>query len=217
MTSRGLFITFEGNEGSGKSTQMRMLVERLRAAGHDVLESQEPGGSPIGQKIRAVLLDPANTELSATAEMLLMFAARAQNVDQWIRPALAKGTIVVSDRFTDSTLAYQGAGRGLGAEVVLEVDRVACRGLVPDLTICVDIDVEEGLQRAHSRNRETDATETRLDEEEVGFYKKARAAYHRLAEEESSRFKLVDGSPAPDAVAAEVWKLVADRLSGVVG
>jgi dTMP kinase len=213
MTKRGLFITFEGNEGSGKSTQMRILVERLRAEGYNVLESQEPGGSPIGLKIRSLLLDPANHEMSPTTEMLLMFAARAQNVDQWIRPALAAGTIVVSDRFTDSTLAYQGAGRGLGSEVVLEVDRVACRGLVPDLTICVDIDVEEGLQRAHSRNRQSETNETRLDEETVDFYKKARAAYHRLAEEDGSRFVLVDGSPDPETVAGAVWTVVSERLN----
>ncbi len=213
MTKRGLFITFEGNEGSGKSTQMRILVERLRAESYNVLESQEPGGSPIGLKIRSLLLDPANHEMSPTTEMLLMFAARAQNVDQWIRPALAAGTIVVSDRFTDSTLAYQGAGRGLGAEVVLEVDRVACRGLVPDLTICVDIDVEEGLQRAHSRNRQSETNETRLDEETVDFYKKARAAYHRLAEEDGSRFVLVDGSPDQETVAKAVWTVVSERLN----
>lgn len=213
MTKRGLFITFEGNEGSGKSTQMRILVERLRSEGYNVLESQEPGGSPIGLKIRSLLLDPANHEMSPTTEMLLMFAARAQNVDQWIRPALAAGTIVVSDRFTDSTLAYQGAGRGLGSEVVLEVDRVACRGLVPDLTICVDIDVEEGLQRAHSRNRQSETNETRLDEETVDFYKKARAAYHRLAEEDGSRFVLVDGSPDPETVAGAVWTVVSERLN----
>jgi dTMP kinase len=212
---RGFFITFEGNEGSGKSTQMRMLVERLRAAGHNVLESQEPGGSPIGLKIRAVLLDPANAAMSPTAEMLLMFAARAQNVDQWILPALAQGQIVVSDRFTDSTLAYQGAGRGLGSEIVLEVDRIACRGLVPDLTICVDIDVEEGLRRAHHRNRQTETSETRLDEETVDFYKKARAAYHRLAEEEPDRFKLIDGSPEPEVVAQAVWRAVTERLASL--
>jgi len=209
---RGLFITFEGNEGSGKSTQARVLAERLRAEGFTVLESQEPGGSPIGLKIRSVLLDPANRDLSPTAEMLLMFAARAQNVDQWILPALAAGTIVVSDRFTDSTLAYQGAGRGLGAEVVLEVDRVACRGLVPDLTICVDIDVEAGLRRAHSRNAAESSNETRLDEEEVDFYRKARAEYFRLAEEEPKRFKLVDGTPDLETVAREVWGIVAPLL-----
>src|ERR1700704_3061854 len=107
--TRGLFLTFEGPEGSGKSTQLRLLAQRLRDSERDVLESQEPGGTPIGIQIRKVLLDPANQELCPTAELLLMFAARAHNVDQWILPALAEGTIVLSDRFTDSTIAYQGA------------------------------------------------------------------------------------------------------------
>src|ERR1700719_633492 len=115
---RGLFLTFEGPEGSGKSTQLRLLVARLREMGHDVLETAEPGGTPIGLQIRRVLLDSKNQELCPTAELLLMFAARAQNVDQWILPALAAGCVVVSDRFTDSTLVYQGAGRGLGAALV---------------------------------------------------------------------------------------------------
>src|SRR5579862_9891519 len=113
---RGLFITFEGPDGSGKSTQARMLAERLRGQGHAVLESVEPGGTPIGQQIRRILLDPANQELTATAELLLMFAARAQNVEQWILPALGEGKVVISDRFTDSSIAYQGSGRDLGWE-----------------------------------------------------------------------------------------------------
>ena len=114
ISGRGIFITFEGPDGSGKSTQARILAERLRAEGRPVLESVEPGGTPIGQQIRRILLDPANKELTATAELLLMFAARAQNVEQWILPALQQGKIVISDRFTDSSVAYQGAGRGLG-------------------------------------------------------------------------------------------------------
>src|ERR1700732_2522643 len=117
---RGLFITFEGPDGSGKSTQLRLLAERLRSAGRDVFETVEPGGTPIGMQIRRILLDAKNHELCPTAELLLMFASRAQNVDQWILPALAQGQIVLSDRFTDSTLVYQGAGRGLGADVVYE-------------------------------------------------------------------------------------------------
>src|SRR5450631_1924973 len=145
MTSpnkRGLFITFEGPEGSGKSTQLRMLGKKVRGKNITVLETAEPGGTPIGLQIRRVLLDAKNQELCPTAELLLMFAARAQNVDQAILPALAEGRVVLCDRFTDSTLVYQGAGRGLGADVVYEVDRIACRGLVPDLTIVVDIDTE---------------------------------------------------------------------------
>src|SRR5260370_4645048 len=125
---RGLFITFEGPDGSGKSTQARLLAERLRREGYSVLETAEPGGTPIGQQIRAILLDPANQELSPVAELLLMFACRAQNVEQWILPALANGQIVISDRFTDSSIAYQGAGRGLGWDTVLAVDRIACHG-----------------------------------------------------------------------------------------
>src|ERR1700679_901135 len=164
--SRGLFITFEGPDGSGKSTQARLLAERLRGAGRAVLESVEPGGTPIGQQIRRILLDPANKELSATSELLLMFAARAQNVEQWILPALAEGKIVISDRFTDSSLAYQGAGRGLGWETVLDLDRIACHGLVPDLTICVDIDSETGLARAAGRG----SSETRLEEQAIEFH-----------------------------------------------
>src|SRR5438105_1370171 len=123
---RGLFITFEGPDGSGKTTQVRLLAERLREKRYDVFESAEPGGTPIGVQIRRILLDSANQELSATTELLLMFAARAQNVEQWILPALAEGKIVLSDRFTDSTLAYQGAARGLGRDVVIQVDGIAC-------------------------------------------------------------------------------------------
>ena len=126
----GVFITFEGPDGSGKSTQARLLAARLRASGYRILESVEPGGTPIGRQIRRILLDPANQELCPTAELLLMFAARAQNVEQWILPALAEGKIVLSDRFTDSTIAYQGAGRNLGFETVLDVDRIDRKSVV---------------------------------------------------------------------------------------
>ena len=124
-----------------------------RSRTQTVFETAEPGGTPIGTQIRRVLLDAQNQELCPTTELLLMFACRAQNVDEWILPALAEGQIVLSDRFTDSTLVYQGIARGLGAEVVYEVDRIACRGLVPDLTLVIDIDTETGLTRAHARNR----------------------------------------------------------------
>jgi dTMP kinase len=199
-TGQALFITFEGPDGSGKSTQARMLAERLRAQGHDVLESVEPGGTLIGQQIRRILLDPANKELTATAELLLMFAARAQNVEQWILPALHRGTIVVSDRFTDSSLAYQGSGRGLGWDKVLEVDRIACHGLKPDLTICVDIDTETGLARALGRG----GSDTRLEDQAIEFHRKAREAYHELSRREPRRFRLIDGRGTREAVAEKV-------------
>jgi dTMP kinase len=210
---RGLFITFEGPEGSGKSTQLKLLGKLLRGANHAVLETAEPGGTPIGMQIRRVLLDAKNQELSATAELLLMFAARAQNVDQWIFPALAAGKIVLCDRFTDSTLVYQGTGRGLGAEVVYEVDRIACRGLIPDLTLVIDIDVETGLARAHRRNERSTDPETRIDEQSIEFHRAIRGAYHRLAEDEPKRVHLIDGSrpekTVSEDVAAEVRALLA--------
>lgn len=205
---RGLFITFEGPEGSGKSTQLRMLAGRLRAEGREVFESAEPGGTPIGVQIRRVLLDAKNQEMFPTTELLLMFACRAQNVDQWILPALTRGEIVLSDRFTDSTLVYQGIARGLGAEVVYEVDRIACRGLVPGLTLVIDVDVETGLKRARTRNRRTEDVETRIDEHEIGFHRKVRDAYHQLASDEPNRVRLIDGSVDENTVAAKVWEAV---------
>ena len=206
---RGLFVTFEGPDGSGKSTQARMLAARLRHEGRDVLESVEPGGTPIGQQIRRILLDPANKELTATAELLLMFAARAQNVEQWIVPALEQGKIVISDRFTDSSIAYQGSGRGLGWERVLELDRIACHGLKPDLTICIDIDTETGLARALARG----GSETRLEEQAIEFHHKVREAYHELARREPQRFRLIDGHGTPEAIAAKVWEQVESLIT----
>jgi dTMP kinase len=210
---RGRFITFEGPEGSGKSTQLRMLAARLRSQGNKVFETAEPGGTPIGVQIRRVLLDAQNKEMCPTAELLLMFACRAQNIDQWILPALAEGQIVLSDRFTDSTLVYQGIARGLGTEVVYEVDRIACRGLVPDLTLIIDVDTEVGLRRAHSRNRRTQDVETRLDEQAIEFHRKVRDAYHQLASDEPKRIRLIDGGQDENAVARAVWEAVLPMVS----
>src|SRR5579863_3216560 len=212
MATRGFFITFEGMDGSGKTTQMHRLAARLRSLGHTVLETVEPGGPPIAMQIRHILLDAANQELSPTTEILLYFASRAQNVDQWIQPALDRGEIVLSDRFTDSSLVYQGAARGLGSDVVYEVDRIACRGLIPDLTIVVDIETELGLERAHGRNRKTQEVETRIDEQAIGFHRKVRDAYLQLASDEPNRVKLVDGSRSEEIVAKDVWEAVLNVL-----
>jgi dTMP kinase len=208
-SGRGRFITFEGPEGSGKSTQLRMLGKRLRKAALDVLETQEPGGTPIGLQIRHVLLDAKNRELCPTAELLLMFASRAQNVDQAILPALAAGRTVLSDRFTDSTLVYQGVGRGLGSEVVYDLDRIACRGLIPDLTLVIDIDAETGLARAHRRSARVEDSETRMEEQDIGFHRRVREAYRQLAADEPRRVRLIDGSQTREAVAEQVWDAVA--------
>ena len=206
----GLFITFEGPDGSGKSTQARLLAERLRHEGYAVLETVEPGGTHIGQQIRRILLDPSNRELRPIPELLLMFAARAQNVEQSVLPALAEGKIVVSDRFTDSSIAYQGAGHGLGWETVLEVDRIACHGLKPDLTLCIDIDTETGLARANSRNQHH---EMRYEQQGAEFHQRVRDAYHELARREPRRFRLIDGNGAPEDIAAKVWQEVAGVLA----
>jgi len=208
MQKRSLFLTFEGMDGSGKTTQMRLLAARLRANGHDVLETAEPGGTRIGIEIRRIVLDTANQELKPTAEMLLYFACRAQNVDEWILPALAAGKIVLSDRFTDSTLVYQGCGRGLGADTVTTLDRIACRGLVPDLTLLIDIDAETSLARAHARNASQSHCETRMDEQSLEFHRKVYEAYHALAARESERFRIIDGRADWETMAQEVWKVV---------
>ena len=205
----GLFITFEGIDGSGKTTQLRLLAQRLRDAGYDVVETVEPGGTEIGRQIRAILLDSRNSGLTPRAELLLYFASRAQNVAEVIRPGLAAGRIILCDRFTDSTLVYQGCGRGLGADVVLALDRVACEGLQPDLTVFIDIDLDESLARARGRNATVASTETRLDDESREFHGAVRDAYLALAEREARRFLMIDGAAAVDEVAARVWKEVA--------
>jgi len=208
MGSRGAFITFEGMDGSGKTTQMRRLAERLRVRGRTVLETAEPGGTAIGREIRRILLDAANQELSPAAELLLYFASRAQNVDQAILPALGRGEIVLADRFTDSSLVYQGCGRGLGVETVLALDRIACRGLKPDLTLLVDIDVETSLERARARNSAATESETRMDEQSLEFHRKVHEAYEALAEREPARLKRVDGRLPMDEVERAVWQIV---------
>jgi len=204
----GLFITFEGMDGSGKTTQMHRLADRLRALGRTVLETYEPGGPPIAMQIRRILLDSANQELSPTTEVLLYFASRAQNVDQWILPALARGEIVLADRFTDSSLVYQGCGRGLGAQTVETLDRIACRGLQPHLTLLVDVDAEASLARARARNLAEPHPETRMDDQALEFHKKVYEAYHALAAREPSRVKLIDGRNDIDTIERDIWNVV---------
>jgi dTMP kinase len=210
--NRGIFITFEGIDGSGKTTQLRLLAERLRHAGRDVVEAVEPGGTEIGRQIRAIVLDGRNTQLTPRAEILLYFASRAQNVEEVIRPALAAGQTVLCDRFTDSTLVYQGYGRGLGAEVVLTLHQIACQGLQPDLTVFVDIDLDESLARARGRNVTSLSCETRLDDESREFHKRVRDAYLALAAREAHRFIVIDGAASVEEVAERVWKEVSKRV-----
>jgi dTMP kinase len=209
MPARGVFLTFEGMDGSGKTTQMRRLAARLRATGRTVVETAEPGGTAIGQRIRHILLDAANQELSPTAELLLYFASRAQNVDEIILPALGRGEIVLADRFTDSSLVYQGCGRGLGTEAVVALDRVACRGLKPDLTLLLDIDVETSLARARARNSAEPNPETRMDDQAVDFHRRVYEAYHALAAREPERIQRIDGRASVEEIEREIWTAVA--------
>jgi len=205
---RGVFITFEGIDGSGKTTQLKMLAKKLRTHGHDVIETAEPGGTAIGVQIRSILLDSKNRELCSATELLLMFAARAQNVEESILPALDMGRIVLSDRFTDSTVVYQGVGRGLGIEPVMTISRIACQGLTPDLTICMNIDVNTGLARALTRDMDKGVTETRMEEQALEFHQKVHAGYLELAKREPERVRLVDGVGEPEEIAGRVWDIV---------
>ncbi len=209
----GLFITFEGTDGSGKTTQLELLIARLERAGYGVTRTVEPGGTRIGREIRRILLDSNNSGLDPRAELLLYFASRAQNVAEVIRPALAGGRVVVCDRFTDSTLVYQGAGRGLGGEAVEALHAIACGTLQPDLTIYLDIDLETGLARALARNRVTDGPdESRMDNQAVEFHRRVRDAYLTLAARERERFRVIDAGGGIEAVAQSVWEAVAPSV-----
>lgn len=208
----GLFLSFEGIEGCGKTTQMRLLIERLCTLGYAVTENQEPGATAIGKQIRRVLLDPENSEMAPTTELLLMFASRAQAAAEIIRPALERGSIVLSDRFTDSTLAYQGHARGLGFEVVRTAHKLALGDLLPDLTMAIDLDLETALGRAHLRNATLTQHESRIDRQSADFHGRVLEGYRKIASNEPERFHFVDGSGSPEQVAGRVWALVEPRL-----
>lgn len=194
MATAGRFITFEGIDGCGKTTQIQHLSMYLRAqTNREVVETVEPGGTSIGQQARKILLDPANSDICPRAELLLYFASRAQNVEEIIRPALHRHATVLCDRFTDSTLVYQGAGRGIDADTVLALDRIACNGLQPDVTILIDIDLETSLERARSRNSEGNRSESRIDDESTVFHARVRDGYLALAKAHPDRIVVVDG------------------------
>lgn len=190
-----MFITFEGPEGSGKSTQIAMLAETLRERGFAVVNTREPGGTPIGDQIRAVVHHVENTSMSSEAELLLYSASRAQLVNEVIRPSLAANKIVLCDRYADSTIAYQGYGRNLSLTALHQITQFATGGLKPDLTLLLDIDVERGLARRTNGGDEMN----RLDLETVEFHKRVRAGYHTLATAEPNRWSIVNADrPVPE-------------------
>ena len=205
---KGWFITFEGIEGSGKTTQIDRLRDRLTAAGRHVVTLREPGGTPVGEAIRRVLLDPENAGLSEVCELLLYAAARAQLVDAKIRPAVERGYIVLCDRFADSTTAYQGAGRRLDPETINGLHRLATQSVWPDLTLLIDVPVAVGLAR-----RKAVRDPDRIEREPAAFHEDVRRGFLELARGEPKRIRVIDGTRAIDEVSAEVNRWV-DALLG---
>ena len=206
---KGLFITVEGPDGSGKSTLIAKLASRLRREGFKVRKTREPGGSPLAEKIRAILLSPASRAMSDRAELLLFEAARRQHLDETIEPALAAGRVVLCDRFADSTTAYQGAGRAIRASDVAWLNHFACQGRKPDLTLVLNVDPAAGLRRAGRLKGGRD----RMEQAGLGFHKRVRAAFLKLARREPRRVKVIDsGRQGPQEVFETAWRLVQARL-----
>jgi dTMP kinase len=210
MSSRGHFITFEGIEGVGKSTQLARLRERLERAGRRVVATREPGGTPLAEAIRAVVLGHGGEPLPAPAELLLMFAARAVHTANRIRPALEGGAVVLCDRYTDATYAYQGGGRGIPAAEIAALARLAQGGLEPDLTLLLDAPVALALARARGRGTIGD----RIEAETAAFFERVRAAYLARAREYPGRIRIVDATAGPDAVEAAIAAHLAACLDG---
>lgn len=219
MSRRGKFITFEGLDGTGKSTQMRKLAVVLREAGHRVIETREPGGTPTAEKIRKVLLDSGTAGLAPLAEMALMFASRAQHIAEVIEPELAAGNIVLCDRFTDSTEAYQGSGRRLGSQPVRELHRILCGDLQPDLTLLMDSNPHASVRRARRRNQRASKSssrshdENRFEQETRSFFGRVREGYLAIAKREPERVAIVDARGTPEQTHQKILEVVSSRMA----
>ena len=197
LRSHPRFVSLEGGEGAGKTTVLHALRDALREGGAEVVSTREPGGTPLAEMIRGLLLDPSHEPPAAETELLLMFAARAQHVRETIEPALARGAWVISDRFTDSSYAYQGGGRGLDVDLIAELERRVV-GLQPGLTLLLDVDVAQGRERTRGRDL---AGPDRIERERDEFFERVRATYRARAEAEPARFRVVDASQPAQAVA----------------
>ena len=208
---RGIFITFEGLDGSGKSTQIARLSETLGARGLDVMATREPGGTGIGQRIRSILLDSETAALSPLAELALMFADRAQHIDEVIEPALRAGKIVICDRYTDSTEAYQGFGRQLGSQLVLNLHRELCHDLWPDLTLLLESDFDSSLVRARNRNQSSQSSESRFESEDAAFFRRVQQGFEQIAARELVRMTRIP-SAAIQQVEAGVLRSIEKRF-----
>lgn len=205
---RGKFLTIEGTEGVGKSTNLAFVRDWLVARGLEVVVTREPGGTPLAEEVRGLLLSKRDEFVDETAELLLVFAARAQHLTQVIKPALARGAWVLSDRFTDATYAYQGGGRGLSKSVIEQLEQLVQGDLRPDLTLILDIDVELGLNRARQRG-ELD----RFESETIGFFERVRAAYRQRAQVAPERYAVVDAGKTLPEVQAEIDRVLAALLT----
>jgi dTMP kinase len=217
---RGKFITFEGLDGCGKSTQLARLAEKLKQQGFSVVVTREPGGTETGEKIRHLLLDTRTFGLSPMAELALMFASRAQHIQEVILPRLSAGQIVLCDRFTDSSEAYQGGGRKLGSKPVLELHRILCDDLKPDLTILMDSDVDASVERARRRNlarSASDSDEGRFEKENRAFFTRVRNAYLEIAKREPERLAVIDARGTPDRTHAKIMQTVLAKIGAETG
>jgi dTMP kinase len=202
-----MFISFEGPDGSGKSSQIPDLADKLQKAGYEVLLTREPGGTEIGDQVRKVLFDMLNNAMHPRSETLLFLASRAQLVEEVIRPALAEGKIVLSDRYADSTLAYQGFGHRVDLEQLRSIVHYATGGLKPDLTLLLDVDPGEGLRR-----RDSGGDWNRLDDYDLEFHERVRAGYHELVVAEPDRWVVIDAAQEPADVAADLHRIIIEQL-----
>lgn len=213
MPNRGAFVTFEGPEGSGKSTQIRRLEARLAAAGIRVLSTREPGGTKTGELIRELLQhDKAGEPLTAEAELLLFLASRAQLVRQVILPALETGTWVICDRYMDSTVAYQGYGRSFGVERIMQFNAFVVGPAIPDLTLLLDLEVEEGARRLEARYRKAGGARDRMEQEDADFHRRMREGYLDLARRMPDRIRVIPAAAPIETVETAVWEAVCDAL-----
>lgn len=211
--SPGRFITLEGGEGAGKSTQVKRLAAALSARGIEVVQTREPGGTPAAEDIRALLVTGDPGRWDAMTETLLHYAARRTHVEKTVKPALARGAWVISDRFADSTMAYQGYAGSVGREAVAALHKLVLGVFVPDLTLVLDLPVETGLARAKARMTGAAQAEDRYERMDLAFHESLRAAFHDIAKREPGRCRLIDASGSPDQVAAALWQAVAERFS----
>ncbi len=211
MTARGLFITLEGGEGGGKSTQGRILKEKLEASGRTVVLTREPGGTPEAEKIRTLLVDRHGGDWSPQAEALLMFAARAQHVRDLIAPALAAGKTVICDRFTDSSRAYQGYAGGVAPDAIEHIKQVAIGDLEPDLTFILDLPAADGLNRSGKRTAQQGSSEDRFESKALAFHEKLRQGYLDIAAKNPHRCKVIDAAQSIENVTAQIDAVLRER------